>query len=233
MRTLRLAALGVALLLATGARAGTIDADAGDFDVIGFGGAGLVAGATTDGVAKAGDALSVDQTSRYLVRFPLDALPDDFATATLEVAIVSTQTDGVADDAAPFANPGLGDLLARPVPDYATPDAADYAAAAEGDAVVLVASGAEAPAIASADVTQAVRDAQGAALPFATFRIETAVETDVDQRNDVFFLATADAADPASRPVLVYAPETSAATASLAALAALVARAGGRRSPAS
>jgi len=214
----------VAALLAVPATASQrILDDASDFFVNGSNGIGI---APSEGQHQApvGDD-AANRNSRMLVQFPMASIPDPVPQSLLELTVdttfVEAQPENLLDFTPPFDNPGLGDLLIQPVSDYGTPFGDDYSSTPVGPAVLLVPAGAAGPEPLVADVTAAVAYMRGVASPVVTFRIETAVETNGDGNEQVWFIDTSEAGTDVA-PALVV-PEPGAALCGSAVLAALAA----------
>jgi hypothetical protein len=224
--TLRSAWLGslLAVLLAapSGAAQRILD-DVSDFYATGTGGVGTSYG-TGQAAAFAGDTAD-GSGNRVLVRFPVADLALPQPPTRLELTLVYTLRQEIPetglDSVPPFTNPGLGDLRIQPVPDYANPFSDDYQTASLADPIVLVPAGEEGPQPLSADVTAAVQAERELGEPVATFRIETAVESDGNGHDDYWYIATSEAG-PDQSPALVV-PEPDVALCGSAALAAFAA----------
>ena len=225
---LRRIAFAFVLAGATAPRTGAalrVLADPSDGAAGGMNGVGSYA-VDTQTDASLGDGSGNDTGYRLLVKFPLASIPDPVPTTQLELFVEETRKDqypapGLIDGDAPFTNPGLGDLLILPVPDYDTLDAADYATAAIGPSIVLVAAGAEGPQPLAADVTDAVQQAVDASASFVAFRIQHTIETDHDQLNDLWFVWMTEHGVAAEAPALVVdTPEPDGEVEACAAIAA-------------
>jgi hypothetical protein len=132
------------------------------------------------------------------------------SAAQLNLTLLQTRKDqfpdpGTVDNSEPFINPGLGALSIINIDDSYVQNSEAYGAASIGnDPGVIVAADAEAPALLSIDVSAALQEAADVGDDFLTFRIQTAIETDWDGLNDVFFTASADHTTEAWRPVIVF-----------------------------
>lgn len=197
------------------AQAVVIEADISDFEV--FSDGGVSAG--TDGdlaVGDTGGTVEPNLGRRSLVRFDITGLNSGVLDPTyLNLSLIQTRKDqfpdpGIISSSAPFVNPGLGDLLVVHVADYDSPDASDFNSVSIGnDPGVLIGAGVEAGAFLSIDVTAAVQQAINSSADFVAFRLETAVESDLDGLNDIFFFASANNTDASLRPTIEVVPEPS------------------------
>ncbi len=200
--------------------------DGSDFDVTGTAGVG---GSFTPGnpLAIVGDD-DVNQDDRALVKFYISDLPDPVPTSLLEINVVESfiqqQPENVLDSTPPFMNPGLGDLLAEPVPDYVNPFPDDYATPAVGPPVVLVPAGQDAPALLVADVTDAVQAARNIADPFVAFRIETEIESNGDGHVQQWTIDLSESGPDTSPALVVSEPDAELCGSAAFVLCAVVRR---------
>jgi hypothetical protein len=230
--TLRSACLGslLAVLLAapSGATQRILD-DANDFTANGSGGVGI---GYTVGQAnvQVGDT-SDDQGFRFLVRFPLADVPDPAPPTRLELTLLQTfieqqpENENIADFTAPFMNPGLGDLLAEAVDDYGNPFYDDYELPGVAPPIVLVPAGADAPQTLTADVTTVIQSLHhDLGSPTATFRIESAVETNGDGKRDMWTIAASEVGPDQSPALVVSEPDAELCGSAAFALCAVMRR---------
>jgi hypothetical protein len=218
------------LAVGNAASAAQLISDASDFEA--FSNAGL--GGSDLGDFGAGDTGggSPNLGRRALLKFSLVGLVGQTVqSASLGLWILETRKDqspnpGTITPTPPLVNPGLGDLLVVHVADYGAPNAAAYNSPSIGNNPgVLVASGVEAASNAQAiDVKAAMQQAIGGGFSFVTFRLQTAVETDNDGQNDLYFLASSDAQQADRRPTLTFTtvPEPASAALALLSIAGLV-----------
>jgi hypothetical protein len=189
----------------------TIISDPSDTEIFGSAGAGMLLGLGTLSDMGVGDTGgdTPNLGRRSVVRFDVRGLSAaGITSAILKLTIVQSRRDqfpapGIIDGSPPFTNPGLGDTQVIHIADSPEPTAADYGSPSIGnDPGTLVAAGVEAAATVSVDATQAVRQALNAGQGFVAFRVQTAVETDGDGLNDLWFFASGNRQTSALRPRL-------------------------------
>ena len=188
----------------------TIVADPSDREVFGSGGVGTGPGDVNLEDFGVGDTTDPGNPGRRgLLKFPLSGLPGTIQNATLKLTIIQSRKDqspatgGTIDDVPPFTNPGLGPTRVIHIADPGAFGAVSYGAPSIGnDPGVLIPAGSEPGSVVSINVKKAVQQALRAGSPFVTFRIQTNTETDRDGLNDVWFFASADNSDPATRPII-------------------------------
>ncbi len=161
-----------------------------------------------DGDLGVGDSAGVNEGRRSFTKFSLAQLSGRTVTqAVLNLRIAQSRRDqltgGIIDVVAPFTNPGLGDTNVIHIADYgALLTTAAYGSLSIGnDPGTLISGSVDPGVLVSIDVTDAVLQDIAAGHPFATFRIQSAVETDGDDLNDLWFFVSSLAA--ANQPTLV------------------------------
>jgi len=136
-----------------------------------------------------------DYYRRGFVKFSLAGLSSTVASATLNIAVVSSVTNDVPDNTDPLNNIGLGDLQVLHINDYGTLDASDFAAASIGnDPGVLIGSSAT-PNVGyvSVDVTAAMQDDINNGRSFTSYLLKMATDTDNDDLMDMWELDASEA----------------------------------------
>ncbi len=146
---------------------------------------------------------------RAVVRFDVRGLSaTNVTSATLRLTIRESRRDqfpapGVIDSVPPFTNPGLGDTQVIHIVDSGAIIAADYASPSAGnDPGVLIPAAMNPVDSVTVEGTKAVQQALAEGHSFVVFRIQTAVETDGDGLNDVWFFASGNHPVSARRPRL-------------------------------
>ena len=191
-----------------------------DFDVFGSNGAGTSLGSGVTGDMGVGDT-TVNTGRRALMKFDLSPLAGKtLMAARLKMTILQSRRNDAGIDggpsatcatqfftAAPFQNPGLGNVNVVHIVDYATPDVTDYQSPSLGNdpGTLISAENNEVPGVVFVDVTAAMRQALKNQAAFVAFRLQTTTETDGDGCNDVWFFGASQLSAADSRPVIQYA----------------------------